>query len=99
MVKGHLSPLLPAPLGPDFQLSSEWFRVPRACEYMQLPASALYELMSDPANGIVSFTLKINRNRQRGRRYIWRPSLDAYMNRCALEAGVDPEAIKQPAAK
>jgi hypothetical protein len=98
MIKGHLSPLLPAPLGPDFQLSSEWFRVPRTCEYMQLPQSTIYELLDDPKSGIISFQLKLRKGQKRGIRYIWRPSLDAYLNRRAIEDGVNPQAIMEPAS-
>jgi|SRR5271165_6883864 hypothetical protein len=99
MIKGHLSPLMPAPLGPDFQLSSEWFRIPRACEYTQLPQSTIYQIIDDPDNQIVTFTLKLRKGQRRGIRFIWRPSLDAYLNRQAVQAGVDPEAIREPADK
>ena len=99
MIKGHLSPLLPAPLGPDFQLSSEWFRIPRACEYTQLPQSTIYEIIDNPANQIVTFSLKLRKTQKRGIRYIWRPSLDAYLNRQALAEGVNPEAISEPVGK
>lgn len=95
MIKGHLSPLMPAPLGPDFQLSSEWFRIPRACEYTQLPQSTIYQIIDDPDNQIVTFTLKLRKGQRRGIRFIWRPSLDAFLNRRALEDGVDPKAITE----
>ena len=95
MIKGHLSLLMPAPLGPDFQLSSEWFRIPRACEYTQLPQSTIYQIIDDPDNQIVTFTLKLRKGQSRGIRFIWRPSLDAFLNRRALEDGVDPKAITE----
>jgi len=84
---------MPAPLGPDFQLSSDWFRVPRACEYSQFPQSTLYEIMDDPENQIVTFTLKLRKGQKRGIRFILRQSLDAYLNRKAREAGVNPELV------
>ena len=99
LIKAHLSPLLPAPLGPDFQLSSEWFRTERACEYTQLPQSTLYEIISDPKNEIITFSLKLRKKQKRGIRYVWRPSLDAYLNRQAIKNGVSPEAITEAAAK
>ncbi len=86
---------MPAPLGPDFQLSSEWFRIPRACEYTQLPQSTIYQIIDDPDNQIVTFTLKLRKGQRRGIRFIWRPSLDAFLNRRALEDGVDPKAITE----
>ncbi len=93
MVKSSLAPILPAALGPDFQLSSDWFRVPRACEYCQFPQSTLYEIMDDPENQIVTFTLKLRKGQKRGIRFILRQSLDAYLNRKAREAGVNPELV------
>jgi hypothetical protein len=93
MVKSSLSPILPAPLGPDFQLSSDWFRVPRACEYSGFPQSTMYEIMEDPDNQIVTFTLKLRKGQKRGIRFILRQSLDAYLDRKAREAGVDRELV------
>jgi hypothetical protein len=87
------------PPEPAFQLSSEWFRIPRACEYTQLPQSTLYEIIDNPKNEIISFSLKIRKGQKRGIRYIWRPSLDAYLNRQAIAEGVSPEAIAAPTCR
>jgi hypothetical protein len=99
VIKEHLSPFTPMPPGTDPLFSSDWFRVPRACEYTGLPQSILYEIMADPENQIVSFTLRLRKNQTRGIRYIWRPSLDAFLHRQAIAEGIDPEAISEPALK
>jgi len=74
-------------------ISSDWLRVPRAVDYSGLPQSTLYELLSDPNCGIVSFTLQLRKGQKRGVRFILRQSLDAYLNRRAQEAGVDLEVV------
>jgi hypothetical protein len=71
----------------DFLLSSDWMRVPRAVEYSGLPTSTLYEIMADPANEIVTFTMQLQKNRKRGVRFIHRVSLDRFLDRKAREAG------------
>jgi hypothetical protein len=77
----------------DFPLSSDWFRVPRACEYSGLPQSTLYEIMDDPDNQIITFTLKLRKGQKRGIRFILRQSLDAYLERKAREAGINRELV------
>ena len=66
---------------------------------MQLPQSTLYEIIEDPENQIITFSLKIRKGQKRGIRYVWRPSLDAYLKRQAIAEGIDPDAISEAAAK
>jgi len=80
--------------GSDPVFSSDWFRVPRACQYTQWPQSVLYHIIENPDNEIITFTLKLRKGQKRGMRYIWRPSLDAFLHRQAVMAGIDPEAIR-----
>ena len=97
MIKEYLSAFTPIPPGTDPLFSSDWFRVSRACEYLQLPQSTLYEIIGDPSNQIVTFTLQLRKGQKRGIRYVWRPSLDAYLNRQAIAEGVSPQAITEVA--
>jgi hypothetical protein len=87
------------PVGTEPLFSSDWFRIPRACQYTQLPQSTLYEVIDDPENRIITFSLRLAKKQKRGIRYIWRPSLDAFLNRRAIADGVDPEVISEAPAK